>query len=88
MPQGKINISPYALRTRAIPTLIRKALDLPVYYPGIIMEGEVRWTSNGKGTLITSSCCSLNSNRNPHLGPDQIEGFLMDYYGVEQVYGW
>lgn len=67
-----------------IPTLIGKALDLPVYYPGIIMEGG-SVDFNGRGTLITSTCCLLNPNRNPHLNREQIERYLTDYYGVEQV---
>jgi agmatine deiminase len=67
-----------------IPTLVGKALNLPVYHPGIIMEGgSVEF--NGAGTLLTSSCCLLNPNRNPHLNQEQIETYLRDYYGVEQV---
>ena len=67
-----------------IPTLVGKALDLPVYHPGIIMEGgSVEF--NGAGTLLTSTCCLLNPNRNPHLGREKIEGYLRDYYGVEQI---
>jgi len=67
-----------------IPTLIGKALNLPVYHPGIIMEGG-SVDFNGAGTLITSTCCLLNPNRNPGLDRDQIEGYLRDYYGVEQI---
>ena len=67
-----------------IPTLIGKALNLPVYHPGIIMEGG-SVDFNGAGTLITSTCCLLNPNRNAGLGRDQIEGYLRDYYGVEQI---
>jgi agmatine deiminase len=67
-----------------IPTLIGKALNLPVFHPGIIMEGgSVEF--NGAGTLLTSSCCLLNPNRNPHLNRDQIETYLQDYYGAEQI---
>jgi agmatine deiminase len=40
---------------------------------------------NGNKTLITSTCCLLNKNRNPSLDRGQIETFLVDYYGVEQV---
>jgi len=29
--------------------------------------------------------CLLNKNRNPHLSQKQIEEFLINYYGVEQV---
>jgi len=67
-----------------IPTLVGKALGIPVYHPGIVMEGG-SVDFNGKGTLITSSCCLLNTNRNPHLDQAQIENYLMNYYGVEQV---
>jgi agmatine deiminase len=67
-----------------IPTLIGKALDLPVYYPGIIMEGG-SVDFNGAGTLMTSKQCLLNENRNPHLNQQQIEQYLADYYGVDQV---
>lgn len=67
-----------------IPTLIAREFNLPVYHPGIIMEGgSVEF--NGKGTLLTSTACLLNPNRNPHLNQDQIEGYLRDYYGVEQI---
>ena len=67
-----------------IPTLVGKALDLPVYHPGIVMEGG-SVDFNGAGTLITSTCCLLNPNRNPDLDREQIEGYLRDYYGVEQI---
>jgi agmatine deiminase len=67
-----------------IPTLVGKALNLPVYHPGIIMEGgSVEF--NGAGTLLTSTCCLLNPNRNPQLSREQIETYLRDYYGVEQI---
>lgn len=67
-----------------IPTLIAKAYNIPVYHPGIIMEGG-SVDFNGEGTLITSTSCLLNPNRNPHLNQSQIEQYLFDYYGVEQV---
>ncbi|HVK48761.1 MAG TPA: agmatine deiminase family protein, partial [Pseudobacter sp.] len=67
-----------------IPTLIAKRYNLPVYYPGIVMEGgSVEF--NGKGSLLTSTACLLNPNRNPHLNQDQIENYLRQYYGVEQI---
>ncbi len=67
-----------------IPTLIGNHFNLPVYHPGIIMEGG-SVDFNGAGTLITSSCCLLNKNRNPHLSQQEIEQYLYDYYGVQQV---
>jgi agmatine deiminase len=68
----------------AIPTLIGKHYGIPVYYPGIVMEGgSVEF--NGKGTVLTTTACLLNQNRNPHLNQTQIEKYLVDFYGVEQV---
>lgn len=67
-----------------IPTKIAKAYNIPVYHPGIIMEGG-SVDFNGSGTLITSTSCLLNKNRNPHLNQRQIEQYLIDYYGVEHI---
>ena len=67
-----------------VPTLIAKHYNIPVYHPGIVMEGG-SVDFNGKGTLITSTCCLLNENRNPHLSREQIESYLRNYYGVDQV---
>jgi len=67
-----------------IPTHIAHKLNLPVYYPGIVMEGgSVEF--NGKGTVLTTTACLLNKNRNPHLSINEIEKYLIDYYGMEQV---
>lgn len=67
-----------------IPTLIARQFNLPVYYPGIVMEGgSVEF--NGEGTILTSTACLLNPNRNPHLNQQQIEAYLMKFYGQQQV---
>jgi agmatine deiminase len=67
-----------------VPTLIGKHFGLEVFNPGIVMEGgSVEF--NGAGTVMTSTACLLNKNRNPHLNKGQIEQFLCDYYGQEQV---
>jgi agmatine deiminase len=67
-----------------VPTLIAEKLGLPVFNPGIVMEGG-SVDFNGAGTLITSTACLLNENRNPHLNKDEIEQYLMDFYGQDQV---
>jgi agmatine deiminase len=67
-----------------IPTKIAEYYNLPVLYPGIVMEGgSVEF--NGKGTLLTTTACLLNQNRNPHLNKAQIEEYLENYYGVENI---
>ncbi len=67
-----------------IPTLVASHYHIPVFYPGIIMEGG-SVDFNGNGTLITSTCCLLNPNRNPNLTQAQIEKYLENFYGVDQV---
>jgi agmatine deiminase len=68
----------------AIPSRIAEVLQLPSVKTGIVMEGgSVEF--NGKGTVLTSKSCLLNKNRNPHLTQEEIESYLKDYYGVEQV---
>jgi agmatine deiminase len=67
-----------------IPIKVAEYLGLPYVQPGIIMEGgSVEF--NGAGTVLTSQSCLLNPNRNPHLTQAQIEQYLYDYYGMEQV---
>lgn len=67
-----------------IPTLIAKQLKLPVYNPDIVMEGG-SVDFNGKGTVLTTTSCLLNPNRNPSLSQQQIERYLTDYYGVTNI---
>jgi agmatine deiminase len=77
----------------AVPTRLAERLGLPVFYPGIVMEGGAV-DFNGAGTVLTTTSCLLNKNRNPHLrqgsgglGPAKrrIETFLRDYYGQRHV---
>ena len=48
----------------AVPTRVAEGLDLPVFYPGIVMEGGAV-DFNGEGTILTTTSCLLNKNRNP-----------------------
>jgi agmatine deiminase len=67
-----------------IPTKIGQFYNIPVYNPGIVMEGgSVEF--NGRGTLLTTTSCLLNENRNPHLNQDEITRYLINYYGVENI---
>jgi agmatine deiminase len=68
----------------AVPRHVARLRQLPLFSPGIILEGgsiEV----NGCGTVLTTTSCLLNPNRNPHLGKGQIEKYLCEYLGVSQV---
>ena len=68
----------------AVPTRIAEEFELPVFYPKIVMEGgSVEF--NGAGTVLTTTDCLLNKNRNPKLSRKKIEQYLKDYYGQKEV---
>jgi agmatine deiminase len=67
-----------------VPTRVAKILDVPVFYPGIILEGG-SIDVNGSGALLTSESCLLNKNRNPNLSRKEIEQRLRDYLGVRDI---
>jgi len=68
----------------AIPQHVARLRQLPLFSPGMILEGgsiEV----NGRGTVLTTEACLLNPNRNPNLTKSQIEQYLRDFLGVTNV---
>ncbi len=67
-----------------IPGLVSKYLGVPVFYPGIVMEGGAV-EFNGTGTLLTTAQCLLHENRNPGMLQHEIEDYLRSFYGVEQI---
>jgi agmatine deiminase len=67
-----------------VPTKVGKALGLRVFHPGIVMEGGAV-DFNGAGTVLTTTSCLLNKNRNPHLSRAQVERYLRYYYGQRHV---
>ena len=77
----------------AVPTRIAAEFKLPVFYPGIVMEGGAV-DFNGAGTVLTTTSCLLNRNRNPRLrqgsggaaqAKQRVEKYLKDYYGQLHV---
>jgi agmatine deiminase len=67
-----------------IPTRVAEELGVPIYQPGIVMEGG-SLDVNGEGTLLTTEACLLNPNRNPELDREEIEGYLRAYLGVSHI---
>src|SRR5260370_1653090 len=67
-----------------VPTRVAEILDVPVFYPGMILEGGAI-DVNGAGSLLTTESCLLNKNRNPSLSRDEIEQRLRDYLGVRDI---
>jgi agmatine deiminase len=68
----------------AVPQHVAKLLNLPLFQPGIVMEGG-SIDPNGEGTLLTTESCLLNPNRNPHLSKAEIERYLCDYLGLSKI---
>ena len=68
----------------AVPTRVAEELKLAVFYPKIVMEGGAV-DFNGAGTVLTTTDCLLNKNRNPGLSRREVERYLMDYYGQRHV---
>jgi agmatine deiminase len=66
------------------PTRVAEILDVPVFYPGMILEGGAI-DVNGAGALLTTESCLLNKNRNPSLSHEEIEQHLRDYLGVRDI---
>lgn len=67
-----------------VPTQIALALGLPVFRPGMVLEGGAIEV-NGRGTLLTTKSCLLNPNRNPELTKSEIEERLRAYLGVANI---
>ena len=67
-----------------VPQRVAALLGLPLFSPGIVMEGGAL-DVNGEGTLLTTEACLLNPNRNPQLNRHQIEQYLGDYLGVTNI---
>lgn len=68
----------------AIPQHVARFRGLPLFSPGIVMEGG-SLDVNGRGVLLTTESCLLNPNRNPHLTKAEIETYLRDYLGVTEI---
>jgi agmatine deiminase len=68
----------------AVPTEVARQLDLPVFQAAIVMEGGAV-DFNGAGTVLTTTSCLLNTNRNGGMAKAEIERYLKAYYGQRHV---
>jgi agmatine deiminase len=55
-----------------------------LYHPGIVFEGGAIEV-NGAGLGITTRQCLLAANRNPNLTEADLEAYLRDYLGIDQL---
>ena len=68
----------------AVPTAVACELELPVFQADIVMEGGAV-DFNGEGTVLTTTSCLLNRNRNAGLAKAEVERYLKAYYGQQHV---
>lgn len=64
-----------------VPQRIAEVFNEHRFDPGIVLEGG-SIDVNGTGTLLTTTSCLLNPNRNPELSQSEIEEILSQYLNV------
>ncbi len=73
-----------ASRDNAMSSAIAHVYGAPMEKVDLILEGG-GVESNGAGSLLVTSECLLNSNRNAHLSKEQTEAILRREFGAEQI---
>ncbi|MFM8634398.1 MAG: agmatine/peptidylarginine deiminase [Planctomycetia bacterium] len=63
---------------------IADRLGLPVFEPGVVLEGGAIDT-DGEGTLLANERCVVDERRNPGLSRDGMQRILRDQLAVERV---
>jgi agmatine deiminase len=71
-------------RDDRIPSDIHKIIGFHKFDIDFVLEGG-SIDVNGKGTVLTTTQCLLNSNRNPQYSQIQIEEILREYLNVKKV---
>lgn len=64
-----------------VPQHLARQLLLPLWVHDVVLEGG-SIDVNGKGTLLTTSQCLLNLNRNPHYSKQRLEELFHDAFGI------
>jgi agmatine deiminase len=75
------NKYPGLVRDSRIPSCMNNRLGLPLFRPGIVLEGG-SIDVNGRGTILTTEQCLLNPNRNPGLSKGEVESYLHEFLGA------
>jgi agmatine deiminase len=72
------------LKDGHVPYFISERFGLPLFRPGIVLEGGAI-DVNGKGALLTTEQCLLNESRNPDFPKREAERYLDEYLGASRV---
>jgi agmatine deiminase len=78
------NKYPALLGDDLVPSIMNDELLLPRFQAGIVLEGG-SIDVNGRGMVMTTEQCLLNTNRNPDLTRTDLEEILCRYLGVRRV---
>ncbi len=62
----------------------QQAFACPLEHHAMVLEGG-SIDSDGHGSVLTTSACLLNPNRNPHLNKEQIEDYLARRLGIKRL---
>jgi agmatine deiminase len=68
----------------ALPAALAAHFGVPCYRAPLVLEGGAI-TVDGEGTLVTTSSCLLNPNRNPGRTREEVDRVLRDFLGVDTV---
>ena len=71
-------------RDAALGHRLAESLGIPTFTSPLFLEGG-GINVDGEGTLLTTTQCVLNPNRNPGLSRDEADRLLGDALGVEKV---
>ena len=72
------------MRDASVPRAIAPLLRVPVFEPGLVLEGG-SIDVNGAGVVMTTEQCLLHPNRNPGRSRADLERALRDFLGVSDV---
>lgn len=67
-----------------LPAWFSEKFDIPIFQPGMVLEGGSIDT-NGEGVFLTTESVLLNENRNPDLRKKDIKNKLKNYLGAEKI---
>jgi len=67
-----------------IAAAVIKQTNAKYFKAPLVMEGG-SFHVDGEGTVLTSRECLLNTNRNPQLSQSEIEQYLYNYLGAQQI---
>ena len=72
------------MRDASVPRALAPLLRVPVFEPGLVLEGG-SIDVNGAGVVMTTEQCLLHPNRNPGRSRADLERALRDFLGVSDV---